>query len=265
MTNFPRPLLVVGTDSPPKCGSASVQVWDTRNGRGTLVFKVKVGSDELDASFVRGISSSVTANGTPILLVGVSTGEVLCYKINKKAQLEKMYTLKGLTAAAQCVSGDCTGLPVVAASDENGSIFTWMHGEEQWDCMYRFRNEDDYCSVLGLKGNILVTGHSSGRVLFHDIRQRHQLFQIFTNSKSATCLSIHPTLNVALIGGEDGRITILDFSGEGHRVVQVVLSVCQNAAVLGGTFTCSRPGKPDVMVLLWERPYLVKYEYEHDN
>lgn len=263
MAGFSRPLLVVGTDSPPKCGKASVQIWDTRNGRGTLLCNVKVGSDDLDASFVRGIASSVNSDGAPILLVGVSTGEVHCYGINK-AQLEKTYTLKGLTAAAQCVSGDCSGPPVVAASDENGYILVWTQSGRQWECIYKYQNEDDYCSVLGLKGHILVSGHSSGLVLFHDAAQRQQLFQIFTNSKSITCLDIHPTLNVALIGGEDCRVTVMDFSG-GDEIVQVVLSVCQNAAVLGGTFTCSRPGKPDIMVLLWERPYLVKYECESDN
>lgn len=265
MKKFPRPLLVVATDSPPKSGKASVQCWDTRNGRGTLIFCVEVGSDDLDASFVRGIGSSVNANGTPTLFVGISTGEVYGYEVNKKSQLEKTCTLKGLTAPTQSVSGDSSGLPIVAASDENGYVFVWTHKKGQWECMYKYRNEDDYCSALGLKGQTLVTGHSSGQVVFHDLVRGQQLLQIFTNAKSVMCLDVHPTLNIALVGGEDCRVTVLEFSDERDEVVQVLLSVCQNAAVLGGTFTCSRPDKPDITLLIWEKSYLIKYEYKDDS
>eukprot|EP00177_Eucheuma_denticulatum_P004659 GFKZ01008473.1.p1 GENE.GFKZ01008473.1~~GFKZ01008473.1.p1 ORF type:complete len:100 (-),score=13.78 GFKZ01008473.1:63-362(-) len=88
------------------------------------------------------------------------------------------------------------------------------------------------------------------------------ILQLVTNAKAVTCLDVHPSLDVVMVGGEDCRVTVVKIPDVCKSNAHILLSVCQNAAVLGGVFTCSRQGRPDIALLLLERPYLVKYDYE---
>lgn len=253
---------MVGTDSSSETGNAYLQVWDTRNGRGTRVYSIKLGNDSGDVAFVRGLGNALKKDRTPVLFAGMSTGEVHGYELTKKSTLEMTCKLEGLCSAITAVAGDRCGSSYVAAADERGIVAVWMHSGGGWCRVYEFADESDHVTALGLKGRVLVVGHASGAVSFHDVYRCAKKVETVTNAKSVTCLDLHPTQDIVLVAGEDCRATILALPTEGRPNVQVLLSVCLEAIIVGGRFTCARPGRPDITLLLWDRPYLVKYEFD---
>lgn len=257
---FPRPLLVLVTDAPANGGKACMQVWDTRNGHGTRIFNVKFDNEENEVTFARGLGSAMIGN-KPVLFVGLSTGDVCGYLVNKKLQLERACTLKGLTSAVSALAGDKLGSAYITGSDEHGNITAWMHRKEGWACIYKYRDKMDYCCALGLRGRILVSGHASGKVSFHDLDEYQMLAETVTNSKGITSIDMHPTQGIFLVTGEDCRATILALPTDGGDNLKVVLSVCLNGVISGGGFTCARADMPDITLLLWERSHLVQYDY----
>lgn len=88
------------------------------------------------------------------------------------------------------------------------------------------------------------------------------ILQLVTNAKAVTCLDVHPSLDLVLVGGEDCRVTVVKIPHGCKSNAHILLSVCQNALVVGGVFNCSRQGRPDIALLLLDTPYLVKYDYE---
>lgn len=257
-----RPLLVIGTDSSSETGNAYLQVWDTRNGRGTRAHSIKLGNESGEVAFVRGLGNAVKKDRTAVLFVGMSTGDVHGYELSKKSTLERTCKLEGLCSAITAVAGDCAGSSYVSVADESGIVAVWMHSGGGWCQVYRYVDESDYVAALGLKGRVLVAGHASGAVSFHDVYGCAKMVETVTNAKSVTCVDVHPTQDIVLVGGEDCRATILALPTEGRRNMQVLLSVCLEAVIVGGRFTCARPDRPDITLLLWDRPYLIKYDFD---
>jgi hypothetical protein len=260
----PRPLLVLVTDAPAAGGGhASLQVWDTRSGRGTRLFNLQFDDkDHGEVHFGRGLSSALGAGNNPVLFVGLSSGDVCGFHVNRRGQLERACRLTGLSSAVSCVAGDKLASPYVAATDESGNLMVWLHRAGAWQTIYRHKDgEDDYCCSLGLRGRILVAGHSSGRVSFHDLDECQKLAETITNSKGITCVDVHPTQGIFLVTGEDCRATVLALPTEGGDTLKVVLSVCLNGVILGGGFTCAKPDMPDITLLMWERSHLVQYDF----
>jgi hypothetical protein len=261
---YPRPLLVLVTDAPNiEGGQASLQVWDTRSGRGTRIFYTKFGAEDNNSvHFCRGLSSAVGLDNATILFVGLSTGDVCGFQVNKRGLLERACILKGLSSAVSCVTGDKLASPYIAASDELGNVMVWVHRPDGWKAIYRYRDEDhDYCSSLGLRGHILVAGHASGKVSFHDLDECQRLAETITNAKGITAIDVHPSQGIFLVTGEDCRATILALPTASGENLKVVLSVCLNGVISGGGFTCKKNDMPDFTLLMWERSHLVQYEY----
>lgn len=260
---YPRPLLVLVTDAPPgPDGKPSLQIWDTRSGRGNRVFSIKIDDQHnTDIRFARGIGSARVGDDDPFLFVGLSTGDVLGYQI-KRGHLLKVCTLKGLTSATSSLAADKVPSPYVCAADESGNIVVWMYRNATWRHIYRYHDgQDDYVCSLGLRGRIMVAGHSSGKVSFHDLDGDQKLAETVTNARGITCIDMHPTQGLLLVAGEDCRATILALPTEDGESLKVVLSVCLNGSISGGGFTCTRPDMPDITLLMWERTHLVQYEF----
>lgn len=261
---YPRPLLVLVTDAPQvEGGRVSLQVWDTRSGRGTRVFNQKFDAKEhSDIQFGRGLSSAIGDGNSTVLFVGLSTGDICGFHVNKRGQFVQACRLNGLPAAISCVAGDKLASPYIAASDENGNLMVWLHRAGSWKPIYRYKDtEDDYCCSLGLRGRILVAGHASGKVSFHDLDECQKLAETITNSKGITSIDLHPTQGIFLVTGEDCRATVLALPTEGGENLKVVLSVCLNGVILGGGFTCAKRDMPDITLLMWQRSHLVQYDF----
>lgn len=262
---YPRPLLVLVTDTPnAKGGHACLQVWDTKSGRGARVFNLKFDEREHgEVSFGRGVSSALAAKNTQVLFVGLSSGDLIGYQVGKRGQLEAACRIRGLSSAVSCVVGDKMSSPYIAGADENGNVMVWLYRNSSWQAVYRYKdNGDDYCCSLGLRGRILVAGHASGKISFHDLDDSQKLAETVTNSKGITSIDMHPTQGIFLVTGEDCRATVLALPTEDGELLRVVLSVCLNGVILGGSFTCAKPDMPDITLLLWERTHLVQYEFQ---
>eukprot|EP00173_Palmaria_palmata_P004649 Plantae.Rhodophyta-Palmaria_palmata.ctg6753.p1 GENE.Plantae.Rhodophyta-Palmaria_palmata.ctg6753~~Plantae.Rhodophyta-Palmaria_palmata.ctg6753.p1 ORF type:complete len:341 (+),score=26.87 Plantae.Rhodophyta-Palmaria_palmata.ctg6753:318-1340(+) len=264
---YPRPLLVLVTDAPNVPGNmASLQVWDTRSGRGTRVFNLKFNEKEHgEVLFGRGLSSALGEDNSTVLFVGLSSGDICGYSFNKTGLMEESCRLKGLPTAVSCVAGDKVLSPYIAASDENGQIMVWQYKGGSWKTIYRYNGDiDDFSCCMAIRGRILVAGHASGTVTFHDLDERQKFSETITNSKGITTIDMHPTQGIILVTGEDCRATVLTLPTE-DEVLKVVLSVCLNAVILGGVFTCAKPEAPDITLQMWERSHLVHYEFVEDS
>lgn len=265
---YPRPLLVLVTDAPDIPGSmASLQVWDTRSGRGTRVFNLKFNEKEHgEVQFGRGLSSAMGEDNNTVLFVGLSSGDICGFQVSKRGQMEVACRLKGLSTAVSCVAGDKLPSSYIAASDENGHIMVWQYKAGSWKTVYRYHDgaRDDYCCSLALRGRVLCAGHASGTVSFHDLEGGQKISETITNSKSITGIDIHPTQGIILVTGEDCRAVVLTIPTEESENLKVVLSVCLNGSVVGGAFTCATADTPDITLLMWERSHLVHYEHIED-
>jgi WD40 repeat protein len=261
---YTRPLLVLVTDAPnAKDVQACLQVWDTRSGRGARIFNLNFEEKVYgNIFFGRGLSSAQGAHNEQVLFVGLSSGDLVGYQVNKRGQLETACRLRGLSSAVSCVAGDKMPSPYIAAADENGNVMVWLHRNGSWQAIYRYKDsDDDYCCSLGLRGRILVGGHASGKISFHDLDDYQKLAETVTNSKGITSIDMHPTQGIFLVTGEDCRATVLALPTDNGENLRVVLSVCLNGVILGGSFTCAKPDMPDITLLMWERTHLVQYDF----
>jgi hypothetical protein len=261
---YSRPLLVFVTDAPVSGeGKACLQIWDTRSGKGTRMFNINLDSeDSTTVQFGRGIGSITLADSSTFLFVGLSTGEVGGFCMNKKGLLERTCTLKGCTSAVTAVGGDKMLSSLIAASDESGNLIVWAYRGQSWEVVYRYRDKDeDYCCSLGIRGRLAIAGHSSGKVTFHDVEESQKLAETVTNSKGITSIDVHPTRDIFLVTGEDCRASILALPTMDGDALQIILSICLNGVITGGCFTNSKPNVPDITLLLWERSHLIQYEF----
>lgn len=260
VSKYSRPLLVVGTSISNQAGKSSVQIWDTRNGRGTKVFSVNLGTGENEVSFARGLGSCAKENKTNVLFVGLSTGEVYGYEVNRKSLLEKTCALKGLTGPVSCVAGNKSGSPYISAADERGNVAVWKHSDDKWVCVFRCGEQSEYCCSIAMKAEMLVMGSSSGVVSFYDVSEGRKLAETVTNAKAITCLDVHETQEALVVGGEDCRAAVLTLPN-GVKKPAVMLSVSLSGLIVGARFACIRPDRPDIVLLLWERNYLIRYDF----
>jgi WD40 repeat protein len=264
VAKYSRPLLAVAMDTPATGeGTACLQIWDTRSGKGNRLFNVSLDSeDSTIVQFGRGLGSMVIADGSTILFVGLSTGEVCGFQVNRKGALERTCRLRCSSSAITAIAGDKMISSFIAASDEGGNLIVWMHTEHAWTVVYQHHvPDDDYCCSLALRGQILIAGYYSGKVAFHDLEERQVLAEIVSNSKGITSIDVHPSRDIFLVTGEDCRASILALPTSDGEALKVIFSVCLNAIISGGQFTCVRPDMPDITLLLWERSHLVQYEF----
>lgn len=63
------------------------------------------------------------------------------------------------------------------------------------------------------------------------------------------------------MAGEDCRASILVLPSAGEVQLKLIFSVCVNGAITGAVFTCSRSNRPDISLAIFERSYLVQYNF----
>lgn len=286
---YNRPLLVLTTESSPR-SPATLQIWNTGRGTGTRILRCDVNElekeDSYDSSgninadlkpiqFSRGLGQASSGSSGQILFCGTSSGSVLGieYKQGKGGGFNRMCTLREFSHPVVALAGDRKESDFLAGSDEAGNLVIWTVAEEldrdgtniedyRATVVYRYFQQDDFFCSIGIRDNIVIAGHASGYLTIHDMDRKMLLASVATNTKAVTCLDFYQHKNLALVCGEDGRVSVLGFSqNRGYRPV-VHFSAALDAIVTGCAFSNSQRGFPRIAILTWEKCSVLQFEYE---
>lgn len=171
------------------------------------------------------------------------------------------------------IAGDKTNSDFLSASDEAGNVVVWSVEEEldrdgtnpdDYRCeeIYRYTLDEDLCCALAVKGSIVIAGHVSGYLTFHDVDHRMMLCSLISNTRGITCIDTSSQRDLVLVCGEDCRVTVLGFSeSRGHKPV-VHFSVALDTMITGCAVQSSPRGCPRLAMLTWPQSQILQYEYE---
>lgn len=286
---YNRPLLVLTTESSDKM-SSTIQIWSTTRGTGSRLFRCEINELERDGcdgpklaevvniQFGRGLARASSGSTGPLLFCGASNGSIfgISYRDGRDEGFKRTCTLRELSNPIVTLAGDKKQSDFLAGSDEAGNIRVWSIKEEldrdgtnpeDYRCseIYRYKLEDDFCCALGLRGNIVIAGHISGYVTFHDFGEKSVLASIVPNTKAITSIDTNQKKDLVLICGEDCRVCVLGFSeNRGHKPV-VYFSVSLGAVATGGAIFNLQGGYPRIALLIWEKHQILQYEYEKSS
>lgn len=289
---YNRPLLVLTTESSPK-SPATLQIWNVGRGTGTRILRRDVNElekeDSYDSSgninvdlkpiqFARGLGQASSGSSGQILFCGTTNGSVfgIEYKQGKEGGFNRMCTLRDLSHPVVVLAGDRKESDFLAGSDEAGNLVVWAVEEEldrdgtnieeyRATVVYRYFQQDDFFCSICIRHNIVIVGHASGYLTVHDMDRKIVVASIVTNTKAITCLDIYQHKNLALVCGEDGRVSVLGFSqSRGYRPV-VHFSVALDSVITGCAFSNLQRGFPRIALLTWEKCNVLQFQYEKDK
>mmetsp|Transcript_41022 Transcript_41022/g.100897 ORF Transcript_41022/g.100897 Transcript_41022/m.100897 type:complete len:184 (-) Transcript_41022:392-943(-) len=72
---------------------------------------------------------------------------------------------------------------------------------------------------------------------------------------------MHPERDWVAVGGEDCRMSCLEFARDDQHESVLLLSVCINGAVIGLQFTRPQAQIPSLAIMVFELPYIIYYDY----
>jgi len=169
------------------------------------------------------------------------------------------------------VAGEVLNKNYVAAVDELGNVVVWRivlkgNGLYHKRIIYHYQCDDeDPIETLAFRRAVLVCGHASGNLTFHQVSQGIKYAEIQTNTRRITALEVYRDVNWVVVGGEDCRLSVLQIPvPETDDRTSLLFSLCLNAAVLGATFTSLDEKSPSFMLTLFDMPYLISYAYDLD-
>lgn len=236
--------------------------------------------------FVRGLSQASSSPTGQLLFCGASTGAVfgIMQREGRAGGFEHVCTLKDLSGPVSALGGDKEATDLLAGADETGNLIVWRIEEDleeygpgensegsestggySVDIEYEHSIEGDFVTCVGIRDSIVIAGHLSGVVTFHDIDNGTVVARAVTNVSAITCLDICQSRNLVLVCGEDCRASVLGFPSERHRKPVVHLSLCLETAITGCAMTTTKDGFPGVAVLVWDRSKVVRYEYQRGS
>lgn len=205
-------LLVIATtvseDTP-----ASVEIWDIGSlGRNSKIyeFTMRTTSDGNRVEFVRGLCSidlvfQSTGEETAekvysMLFAGISTGHVLGISADELGYFEHSTVIKELRSPITSLAADVRGAPQVAACDEDGNCVVWEFFLEYKDFVQkktlyatRLPNRRDFYTTCALRGSVIVTGHNSGLLSFHQVEDEGVFAEVVASTSSIISLAVLPT------------------------------------------------------------------------
>lgn len=299
VSKYGRPLLVLTTDSSEK-SPATVQIWNAWRGTGSRIFRThfSLATEEESSSsdicsplpspqFVRGLCQASSSPNGQLLFCGSSTGEIhgIRHRDERGGGFEHIFTLRDLTAPVTALGSDKEGTDLLAGTDEAGNLVVWRIEEDleydpknykgnedcpdirgySVDVVYRHSAGVDFACCIGIRDHIVVSGHQSGSVTFHDIDVGSVVARAVTNTSSITCLDIYPSRDLVLVCGEDCRATVLGFPAERSSKPVVHFSLALPSMIVGCALTTSREGFPGLAMLLWDEAKIVRFEYQRDS
>lgn len=299
LAKYGRPLLVLATDSSDK-SPATVQIWNAWRGTGSRIFRSNfncLGREEESSNsdgtsapgpqFVRGLSQASSSPNGQLLFCGSSTGAVygIGHIIERGGGFEHIFTLRELATPVTALGADKDDTDLLAGADEAGNLIVWRVEEDlefdandrkpaereeglsgyTVDVVYKHNAGVDYASCVGIRDRIIVAGHQSGSVTFHDLDLGCIVARAVTNTSSVTCLDIYQSRDLVLVCGEDCRATVLGFPmGRSSKPV-VHFSLALPSMIVGCALTPSRSGLPGAAMLLWDEAKIVRFEYKREG
>jgi len=147
---------------------------------------------------------------------------------------------------------------VIRAEDVHGSNVVDQDGN------------DDLAGLVRVVGDLLLIARRTGTVECHRISSRRILFRCCIATMPISALDHHAALNIALLCGEDGRVTIITLpqnkqpldSAENEQFEPGVLaSFALNGAMIGAKFAKPHDDNVDFVLSPAERPYFLNYKY----
>lgn len=289
LPRYPRALLVL-TTAPCAATPATLQIWNTSRGTGTRIFRVPITAIEQPSDgrtpsaappapphFARGIAQVTRGPyGAPIVLAATNGA---LYGVHFARGRDGAFKAAAVTrdvvhGGTAMVAGDKRGSDYVAGADESGRLMVWRvggegrHGAGQGavrytaEVVYEWRSDEDVVSALGVRDGTVYAGTWSGYLTVHDVRQGRATATMVTNSKAVTCVEVYEEREMVVVCGEDGRVTVVGFSGRRAGKAVVHFSVALETIAMGCAVVCSPRGYPRMALLCWEGGRLLQYDYE---
>lgn len=289
---YNRPLLVMTTESSSNF-PATLQIWNVGRGTGTRILRCHVNELEKEdfydghgnikadlkpIQFARGLAQASSGPMGQLLFCGTSNGSVfgIEYKKAKGGEFNRICTLRDLSHPVVALAGDRKESDLLAGSDEAGNLVVWRIEEEldrdasnnenyRATVLYRYFQQDDFFTSIAIRGSIVIAGHASGYVTFHDMELKMLLASVVTNTKAVTCIDIYEGKNLALVCGEDGRVSVLGFAERrGFRPV-IHFSFAFDSILIGGAFSNLKGELPKIAMLAWEKCNLLQFVYKRSK
>lgn len=233
--------------------------------------------------FVRGLSQASSSPTGQLLFCGSSTGSVfgIMQREGRAGGFEHVCTLNDLSGPVSALGGDKEATDLLAGADESGNLLVWRIEEDlesyepggnnessensglySVDIVYEHSIEGDFVTCLGIRDGVVIAGHLSGVVTFHDVDNGTVVARAVTNVSAVTCLDICHSRNLVLVCGEDCRASVIGFPSERQRKPVVHLSLCLETAITGCAMTTTKDGFPGLAILVWDRSKVIRYEYQ---
>ncbi|CDF39569.1 unnamed protein product [Chondrus crispus] len=269
-----------------------MQVWSLARGTGTRIFRRELSElqkealltttdaqdDAKEVQFARGIAQASLDQRGPILFCGTDTGSVhgVEYRQTKSGGITRICTMTDLTHPVVCLAGDRRESDLLAGSDQAGNLTVWSVREEpesdgstKLQCCvstaYTYHMKDDFFTSLGVRDKVVIGGHGSGCITFHDTEHKAVLASVVTNTKAITSIDVYEDRNLLLVAGEDGRVTTLGFSAKQGFKPVVHFSVAFESIIIGCAFSNLEGGLPRIAMLTWETCNLKQFEYKRSK
>lgn len=246
--------------------------------------------------FARGISQASSSRSGQVLFCGASNGAVygILYREGRRSGFELACTIHMLSRPISSLGSDKEESDLLAAADEGGNLLVWSVEEDdsddevevmcssrqqpmenqkdknskkdqknfyRWDVVYSYRCDGDFVSSVEVRRNVVIAGHASGLVSFHDVERGVLLASAVTNTKTVTCLDVYPNRDLVLVCGEDCRVTVLGFPSTVPERPVVHFSVALSSIITGCALTTTKYGLPGAALLLWDQSKIVRFEY----
>ncbi|KAJ8903549.1 hypothetical protein NDN08_004654 [Rhodosorus marinus] len=279
-------LLVIATTMSDE-SPASVEIWDIGSlGSNSKIyeFTMKNTASGNRIDFVRGMASielnHESETGTKllsILFAGTSTGHVLGISADEMGFFEHATVVKELRSPITSLASDIKQSPTIVACDEDGNCIVWEFFHEYKDFLQkktlyatRLPNRRDFYTTCALRGSVVVTGHRSGLLSFHQVEDEGVFAEVVASTASITSLAVMPTADCVVAGGEDCRASMFEFprpawrmTAKDRKASALFYSLCVNSKITGCAFVNLKDEKSlNFAVTLFEQPYIVQYEHE---
>mmetsp|Transcript_450 Transcript_450/g.1561 ORF Transcript_450/g.1561 Transcript_450/m.1561 type:complete len:332 (+) Transcript_450:312-1307(+) len=251
-------LLFVAVETNPP--SIEVFLSDTPSAAPTRSKDIVLDSSHRGASIT--CMDTVAADGGPLLAVGLSTGKIVLF--SRKAEMfRQVCELADLALPIISVKGDSSRhRSVLAACDESGRVLVWDEaGTNKFKLEHSIPPKSgDFPTALAVQDENLYVGHFSGRLHMHSLDSKRKVAEVVTNTRCITAIDAHPREDLLVVAGEDCRASIL-VPPRKQSPIQLIFSVCVNGMITGAVFTCDRPESAGVSLAIFERNYIVRYNF----
>lgn len=159
---------------------------------------------EIDAHYMDGVAAFSSGH----ICVGTSVGIVAVIN-SPTPDGERMSLQQPLpTKAGQAVTAVATGLATMVAGNELGDIFMFDYAGDVFEQVWVFPGVGYPCTSLGMHGDVIAAGYSSGHIRLYRSSVREMAIEITAHARIINAIKIHPTLNMFVSCGDDQFVNV---------------------------------------------------------